>query len=76
MNNQSFCNIKLNNWLSLDQSKKGDLKNNLKELLRHVDICSNEHLKDIDPNSIDNDNVVNSKLWTIYNLILKDNTTN
>lgn len=66
----------LKNWLSLDQSKKVEHKNKLKKLFRHVDICSNEHLKDIDPSSIDNDNVVNSKLWTIYNLILKDNTTN
>ena len=59
MNNQSFCNIKLNNWLSLDQSEKGEHKNNLKGKLRHVDICSNEQLKDINPNSIDNDNIVN-----------------
>ena len=43
-------------------------KEEWKELKKHLDICSNEMLKEIDLPSIEYDND-NSKLWTLYNMV-------
>lgn len=45
------------------QARKDDAKN----IKKHLDICSNETLKNIDPEAAKYDNVVTSKLWDLYN---------
>ena len=40
-----------------------------KEQKKHLDICSNEMLKEIDLPSAEYDNYVNSKLWALYNMV-------
>lgn len=37
------------------------------EAKKHIDICSNETLKKIHRSAVEYDNIVNGKLWTLYN---------
>ena len=49
----------------LKQKKKGLAKSDMK----HLDICSNEVLKEIDPDIVRYDNDVNDKLWELHCII-------
>ena len=49
----------------LKQKKKGLAKSDMK----HLDICSNEMLKEIDPDFVHYDNKVNDKLWELHCII-------
>lgn len=49
----------------------GNIRGKLKKDKKHIDICSNETLKKIDPSVAEYDNVVNKKLWDLYNLFTR-----
>lgn len=51
----------------LKQKKKGLARSDMK----HLDICSNEVLKEIDPDVVYYDNIVNDKLWELHCIISK-----
>lgn len=60
----------LDAWIHLEGSAKDNQKKQLKQELKHVDICSLKKLEEIDSLVLGNNAKVNSKLWTIYNLIM------
>ena len=63
----------LEQWLRIEDEKgrKKDKKTKQKNEWKHVDICSNKMLKDVDRSALKFDNQINSNLWNLYNLMLK-----
>ena len=53
--------------LRSDAESYKEMNKKVKENKKHIDICSNMTLQEIDPSMAIYDNVVNDELWTLYN---------
>ena len=61
------------NWKDKTKKEMKPEKEKMKNLMKHIDICSNELLKDVDRPAVSFDTTLNNNLSAIYKRLYEDN---
>ena len=62
------------NWIDKTKEEMESEKEKMKNAMKHIDICSNHILKEVDKPAVSFDTTLNEKLSAIYKLLYKENT--
>jgi hypothetical protein len=63
----------MKNWKDKTKNEMRPEKEKMKNLMKHIDICSNELLKEVDKPSVSIDATLNNNLSNIYKRLYEDN---